>query len=392
MFLFSCLTFIHRIANMSSMPVLRPQGTPTIFGNLEEKNVTFLVDTSGSMYPFMDVVKEHLLEVLLTRAYRVKDTTFNIMEFSSNVVPWADQMVKCTPQTVTVAGEWIKGLKCKTGTNTLDALLAAFANPTCDSVYLVTDGLPDQPPELILQHISLAGQSRPVHCVYLTGTNADTPAFDFLQSLAVESAGSFHMISVSLRGVVEHVKAVVNVNHRQSQQARAEDNPTTTKAERTDSNDITNESVHTNPVNDPPVQEVHTTQLTDSIQGSIPSATEVIHQPQTTVLEEKEVPVKVCSVKTSLDNSPILTQEVLIRDPVIQGSSVIQTQDSVLRYPNTAWETYRPRLLQRQVMKSETKEMGRTGTVLVSGMRVLARRDKDGLYCPATVKEQVGTS
>ncbi|XP_072045980.1 uncharacterized protein [Amphiura filiformis] len=399
---------------MSSMPVLRPQGTPTIFGDLEEKNVTFLVDTSGSMYPFMDVVKEHLLEVLLSRAYRVKDTSFNIMEFSSNVVPWADQMVKCTPQTVTLAGEWIKGLKCKTGTNTLDALLAAFGNPSCNSVYLITDGLPDQPPEVILQHVSLAGQSRPVHCVYLTGTNTDTPAFDFLQSLAIESAGSFHMISVSMRGAVEHVKAVVKVNHGRSKQDKIEDNPTAattdTPASSTTNSNIPQSTMNQENTSNPPVEEVHISQLTDSIQGSIHSAPEVIPQLTDSIqhvqgsiqsapevlpqfVEAKEIPVKLCSVQTSLDNSPV-PQEALVTGPVIQPS-VLQTQDSVLRYPNTAWETYRiqPRLLQRQVMKTETKELGvSSGAVFVSGMRVLARRDRDGLYCPGMVKEQVTTN
>ena len=377
---------------MASMAVRKPKGTPTIFGDLVEKNITFLIDTSGSMYPFMDVVKEHLLEVLVSRAYNVKDTAFNIMEFSSTVTPWADQMVKCTPQTTTVAGEWIMNLKCKTGTNTLDALLAAFTDPSCQAIYIVTDGLPDQPPEVILQHVSVAGHNRPVHCIYLTGTDTDTPAFDFLQSLAIETAGTFHLISVSQMGQVERVKAVVKVDHTQSRTRPQTSNPTTV---------ITTEQTIPPPV----VEEIP--QLTDSIQGSIQSTQQQQQQQtitNTTVIKEQQVPMKFCSVETSMDNvtaPPLIHSsspnhhppEMLIRDhpSMIHQASLLQTQNSTLGYPNTAWETYRvqPRLLQRQVMPNEKK--AGSGSVLLHGMRVLARRDKDGLYCPGTVKEQVST-
>ena len=37
---------------------------PTLFGDVPERNVTFCIDTSGSMVYSLDAVKEHLVEVL----------------------------------------------------------------------------------------------------------------------------------------------------------------------------------------------------------------------------------------------------------------------------------------------------------------------------------------
>ena len=53
------------------MAVIPPEmkGIPTMFGEVLEKNVTFCIDTSGSMYRGLEVVKEHLIETLLKHDY-----------------------------------------------------------------------------------------------------------------------------------------------------------------------------------------------------------------------------------------------------------------------------------------------------------------------------------
>jgi hypothetical protein len=87
------------------MAIIPPtlKGIPTIFGEVLEKNVTFCIDTSGSMYKSLDVVKEHLIETLLKHANKSQPRSFNLVEFNSDVTQWADKMVKCSPQTVAVA-------------------------------------------------------------------------------------------------------------------------------------------------------------------------------------------------------------------------------------------------------------------------------------------------
>ena len=43
---------------------------PTLFDDVAERNVIFLLDTSGSMYSRLPIVKEHLKEYLQKLAFR----------------------------------------------------------------------------------------------------------------------------------------------------------------------------------------------------------------------------------------------------------------------------------------------------------------------------------
>lgn len=194
--------------------VIEPRGVPTIFGEVLEKNVTFCVDTSGSMYKGMDMVKEHLIESLTKMGESGKPYMFNIIEFNSEVTQWSDKLVTCTPQTVSVAKEWIQKLQAKTGTNTKEALITALNDPLCDAVYLVTDGLPDHHPVEILDQVACIGKMRPVHCVYLsTEESTESAAIEFLEDLAIESYGSFHIVSLTTHGCVERITPIYRSEH-----------------------------------------------------------------------------------------------------------------------------------------------------------------------------------
>ncbi|XP_060597084.1 LOW QUALITY PROTEIN: uncharacterized protein LOC132751004 [Ruditapes philippinarum] len=194
--------------------VIEPRGIPTIFGEVLEKNVTFCVDTSGSMYKGIEMVKEHLNETLLKMGNSGKPYMFNIIEFNSEVTQWSDKLVTCTPQTVSVAKEWINKLQAKTGTNTKEALLTALNDPLCDAVYLVTDGLPDHHPADILDHVASIGGYRAVHCVYLsTEETTESAAIEFLEDLAIESYGSFHIVALTTHGCVERITPIYRAEH-----------------------------------------------------------------------------------------------------------------------------------------------------------------------------------
>ena len=199
------------IPSTTTMPIIN--NLPTIFGEVFERDVTFCVDTSGSMFNCLDVVKEQLTETLMKHAQREGDTTFNIIEFNSEVTQWADKMVSCTPETVQVAADWIRKLSAKTGTNTLDALLTALQDSSCRAVYLVTDGLPDTFAEDILDTVISATNGRPIHCIYLTREKAETAAVDFLEDLAVESFGSFHIASLTTHGCLEKIVPIYRADH-----------------------------------------------------------------------------------------------------------------------------------------------------------------------------------
>ena len=197
------------------------KGIPTMFGEVLEKNVTFCIDTSGSMYKSLDVVKEHLIETLLKHANKPQPRTFNLVEFNSDVTQWADKMVKCSPQTVAVATDWIKKLTPKTGTNTEGALLTALSDSGCGAVYIVTDGLADQHPVDILDNVYNAARGRPIHCVYLCSEdNIDSVAVELLEDLAVESYGSFHIVTLTTHGVVERITPIYRSDHAQERLVR----------------------------------------------------------------------------------------------------------------------------------------------------------------------------
>jgi hypothetical protein len=162
------------------------------------------------MYHSLDVVKEHLLEILIARATSGRDTMFNIIHFDENVNRWADRLVQCTPITVSSASQWVHALKCGTSTNTMGALLQAYEDDGLDAIYLVTDGLPDQRPAVVLEHIHRLHNGRPIHATYITGTHSDPAAIEFLENVARETKGSLHIISLTLTGSIKKVTPVYN--------------------------------------------------------------------------------------------------------------------------------------------------------------------------------------
>jgi von Willebrand factor type A domain len=178
-------------------------------GRIKEHRVVFCIDTSGSMYGCLDTVKDHLIAALEYHAGEgCEGDQFNVIEFSTDLVKWAAEMVDWTEQTVAVASKWIRELNPKTGTNTRDALVTAFSDPNCDAVYLITDSLPDQRVSDVIDAALRAAGSRPVHCFYIQTGEGDQRAVSFLEELAKETYGSFYKVIISQSGLFERVTNV----------------------------------------------------------------------------------------------------------------------------------------------------------------------------------------
>ncbi|XP_072165649.1 uncharacterized protein [Diadema setosum] len=354
---------------MAPIHLIQELASQTMFGEISAKNVTFIVDTSGSMYPYLPAIKDHLNEVLLARAHREKDSMFNVIEFASAVTPWADRMVRCTPQTVSVAGEWINKLSCSDGTNTLDALRLAFSDSVCEAVYLVSDGLPDQQPTDILKQVAAVSEGRPIHAIYLTGLHSEVAAQEFLESLAAQTLGTFHVISMTKQGSIERVEAVVTSDHsplriRNAVYRKQDDTcvPLTT-------------------LDNPPIAETTSYQ----VQNHVPATsikTTLDNPPQSATItyksEENGRPLKYCSVTTSVDHNPA-AETVIVREPLAPRT--------IIKIPAaTAWETVRTEPA-AAIIPAVTP--AHSFAELLEGMRVLARREKDGYYCAGTIKEKL---
>ncbi len=114
-------------------------------------HVAFVVDISLSMDwrlggekategPLrMDVAKKELLACL--DALEV-GTYFNILPFAGSVTPWEEAAVLCSEETFAAAKEYIDGLGTFSGTNIHAGLEQAFADPTIDTIFFLSDGEP----------------------------------------------------------------------------------------------------------------------------------------------------------------------------------------------------------------------------------------------------------
>ena len=325
-------------SDIVTAPKMAPPEQPTLFGQIHERNVTFCIDTSGSMYNALDAVKQHLMEVLEDRALIGDDTKFNLIDFNTEVIQWSDRMVKCTPQTTEVAKQWIRQLMPRTGTNTMDAVLTAFSDPDCDAVYLVTDGLPDQSPVEILDHVAYAAQNRPVHCFYIQDGTPDAEATEFLQDLAMETYGSFHMITIAQHGSIERVTPVYRAD---------------TTAEK----------------------------IIRTVQGGIYPSNQ-----------------KLCSVSATLDHVPdtvVIPTAPLVAYPSLHNPFMPLPYCYPYSrygqfYPYYGWSRYRPAHARMKHGAEHVKESFAPGPgSLLIGTKVFARRNDDGYFYIGTVKSQV---
>ncbi|CAD5114251.1 DgyrCDS3392 [Dimorphilus gyrociliatus] len=166
------------------------QGSRELFGTVIEDQIYFLIDTSASMAPHIQFVKDKLF-VLMQEQLRHKQK-FNLVGFDSKCSPWKDRMVDVNEKNLQNAWEWIKGLECRGSTNTLAAIKTAVNDPSSQAVYLLSDGRPDQPTKSILAQIQLCSKV-PVHSISFNC--ADKEANQFLYDLARATGGRFHYYS-----------------------------------------------------------------------------------------------------------------------------------------------------------------------------------------------------
>ncbi len=186
------------------------------------KNVVFIIDKSQSMqekcdpkalkgdYTTPDVkftgeTRMELVKWELTRtiAKLDKNTSFNVITYSTDVRQWKNKSVFATEDNKKTAINWVKGLSPEGRTNTWGALLAAFgcksfgdgrfnANPMGDTIFLLTDGDPnegelDDPDEIIAGVKELNRYHKLIiHTIAVGRFNKA-----FLQRLSEEHGGQF---------------------------------------------------------------------------------------------------------------------------------------------------------------------------------------------------------
>ena len=86
--------------------------------------------------------------------------------------------------------------------------MLALQDEKTDAVYLVTDGLPNDKPSVILNNVKEIVRGRTVHCFYISGSNDDRPAIEFLRVLAEKTGGSLHLLAHDESGKVTDIREV----------------------------------------------------------------------------------------------------------------------------------------------------------------------------------------
>ncbi|XP_027530665.1 von Willebrand factor A domain-containing protein 3B isoform X3 [Neopelma chrysocephalum] len=169
------------------------QGSRGLFGNVFEDNVYILIDTSQSMNNKLPLVKEKIFQLIQEQLRHKKK--FNFVKFSAQAVAWQEKLAEVNEENLQDAWLWIKQLEVGSSTNTLKALQIALADTDTQAIYLLTDGRPDQPSQIIFAEVHLHCKI-PIHTVSFNCD--DIEANKFLYELSTKTEGRFHYYNIYL--------------------------------------------------------------------------------------------------------------------------------------------------------------------------------------------------
>lgn len=167
----------------------------------ESKSFVILVDMSGSMINYQDLVVGAVLEVLEPLN---EDNEFAIVGYQGNPQPvlWrfpgGNRLLRATPENLDRARDFTRGLARKFvgSTPTHFALQAALEYPA-SAVVLMSDGEPNNPPGFIIESISRENQFRQteLHTVAIGDYTHNRNLVLFLQALSRLNNGDFVGVS-----------------------------------------------------------------------------------------------------------------------------------------------------------------------------------------------------
>ncbi|XP_006900778.1 PREDICTED: von Willebrand factor A domain-containing protein 3B-like [Elephantulus edwardii] len=162
-------------------------GSQMLFGKVLHDCVYVLIDTSHSMKSKLDLIKDKIIQLIQEQLkYKSK---FNFVTFDAQAVPWCEKLSEINEVNLKKAESWIRDIEVGSSTNILSALQIAFADEETQVIYLLTDGRPDQVPEVILDQIKIF-KSIPVYTISFNYN--DEIANEFLKELACLTGGELH--------------------------------------------------------------------------------------------------------------------------------------------------------------------------------------------------------
>ncbi len=154
-------------------------------------NFALVVDTSGSMTTKvkdgktrLDIAKEQINGVIK----RIREgALFNIIPFADNARPMEEVLIEMDESLREDSMLYVEGLRAGGGTNAYEGLAAAFEDELVDTIYLLTDGIPNGDPVAIREEVARWNSVRGIriHCISIGAASA------FLKGIAEDSGGEY---------------------------------------------------------------------------------------------------------------------------------------------------------------------------------------------------------
>ncbi|XP_069066394.1 von Willebrand factor A domain-containing protein 3A [Pleurodeles waltl] len=166
-------------------------GSRRLFGTILEKNVCILLDTSGSMAPFLLEVKKELTS-LIWEQLRNNNTRFNLMSFAEYAAAWQDCLVEATDEACHDAVQWVSKVIAHGHASICEALQRALQFRDVQGLYILTDGNPQTScSHVLLEAVKIMKEKDvTVHTVSFNYSNR--AANEFLKKLAFQTRGRYH--------------------------------------------------------------------------------------------------------------------------------------------------------------------------------------------------------
>lgn len=168
---------------------------PTRAPRIQPREVTFVVDVSGSMSGRKLAQAKEAGRALLA-SLREEDR-FRIVDFSTDVRAFRDEFVQATPANLREARSYLASLRAEGSTNISGALDAALRVRThrehLPVLVFVTDGEPTVGERNADRIAAMASQARGETRIFSVGVSADVNA-TLIEQLAVEGRGTAHFV------------------------------------------------------------------------------------------------------------------------------------------------------------------------------------------------------
>jgi hypothetical protein len=113
---------------------------------------------------------------------------FLVYAFNNDVTKQSTEFRVADNMSRTSSNIFVKNLKASGGTNTLEGLLEALATNNIQEIILMSDGLPNSGPQIVLDEIRKVNTKNIIIHTIAFGEDAD---LDFMKTLAQENNGTF---------------------------------------------------------------------------------------------------------------------------------------------------------------------------------------------------------